>query len=71
MRSSKRRSPAIEAQLVGEFGKPFTPAGKEARFSVIALGKMGGNELNYSSDIDLMFLYSQNGETSGPDSNHQ
>ena len=27
---------------------------------------MGGNELNYSSDIDLMFLYSENGETSGP-----
>jgi glutamate-ammonia-ligase adenylyltransferase len=27
---------------------------------------MGGEELNYSSDIDLMFLYSANGETSGP-----
>jgi glutamate-ammonia-ligase adenylyltransferase len=26
---------------------------------------MGGNELNYSSDIDLMFLYYANGETSG------
>lgn len=56
----------IEAQLIGEFGKPLTPDGREARFSVIALGKMGGNELNYSSDIDLMFLYSDNGETSGP-----
>ena len=30
---------------------------REAHFSVIALGKMGGNELNYSSDIDLMFVY--------------
>ena len=56
----------IEAQLVAEFGKPMTPAGGEARFTVIALGKMGGNELNYSSDIDLMFLYSENGETSRP-----
>src|SRR5581483_6236922 len=27
--------------------------------------KLGGNELNYSSDIDLLFLYSHNGETSG------
>jgi glutamate-ammonia-ligase adenylyltransferase len=32
------------------------PAG--GRFSVIALGKLGGQELNYSSDIDLMFVYS-------------
>lgn len=34
-------------------------------FSVIALGKLGGQELNYSSDIDLMFLYSANGDTDG------
>jgi glutamate-ammonia-ligase adenylyltransferase len=42
-----------------------------SEFSVISLGKMGGNELNYSSDIDLLFLYSRDGETSGgtePDS---
>lgn len=38
----------------------------EATFTVLALGKLGGRELNYSSDIDLMFLYSDNGETSGP-----
>jgi [glutamine synthetase] adenylyltransferase / [glutamine synthetase]-adenylyl-L-tyrosine phosphorylase len=34
-------------------------------FSVVSLGKLGGNELNYSSDIDLLFLYSQDGETAG------
>lgn len=34
-------------------------------FAVVALGKLGGQELNYSSDIDLMFLYSGNGETDG------
>ena len=33
--------------------------------SVIALGKLGGRELNYSSDIDLMFVYTANGETDG------
>ncbi|MBV9404673.1 MAG: hypothetical protein JO211_04975, partial [Acidobacteriaceae bacterium] len=37
-----------------------------ASFAVLALGKLGGCELNYSSDIDLMFLYSDNGETTGP-----
>ncbi len=35
-----------------------------AAFCVIALGKLGGRELNYSSDIDLMFLYSGNGDLS-------
>ena len=35
-------------------------------FSVISLGKLGGEELNYSSDIDLMFVYGGNGETDGP-----
>ena len=46
-------------------------------FNIISLGKLGGNELNYSSDIDLLFLYSHDGETAGgsePDSvvaNHE
>ncbi|HLY04774.1 MAG TPA: hypothetical protein VKR31_03405, partial [Rhizomicrobium sp.] len=50
----------IHQDLVSRFGAP------SARFCVIALGKLGGFELNYSSDIDLMFLYSDNGETAGP-----
>ncbi len=29
----------------------------DAPFSVLSLGKLGGNELNYSSDIDLLYLY--------------
>jgi glutamate-ammonia-ligase adenylyltransferase len=36
-----------------------------ARFCVVALGKLGSRELNYSSDIDVIFLYSHEGETSG------
>jgi glutamate-ammonia-ligase adenylyltransferase len=34
-------------------------------FSIVSLGKLGGNELNYSSDIDLLFLYERDGETAG------
>jgi len=34
-------------------------------FVVLALGKLGGRELNYSSDIDLVFAYSGSGETAG------
>jgi len=36
-----------------------------AEFSIVALGKLGSCELNYSSDIDLLFIYSDDGETSG------
>lgn len=43
------------------YGEPDNDA-----FSVIAVGKLGANELNFSSDIDLMYLYAtEHGETSG------
>jgi glutamate-ammonia-ligase adenylyltransferase len=37
----------------------------QSGFAVVALGKLGCRELNYASDIDLMFLYSGEGETAG------
>ena len=36
-----------------------------SEFAIVALGKLGCRELNYASDIDLLFLYSGNGETAG------
>src|SRR5262245_60906378 len=47
------------------FGEPHTAAGEPARCVVLAFGKLGGKELNYSSDIDLMFVYDEEGETRG------
>ena len=47
------------------FGEPFTVAGEPARCVILAFGKLGGKELNYSSDIDLMFLYDDEGATRG------
>jgi glutamate-ammonia-ligase adenylyltransferase len=55
----------IRASLVAIHGEPQVD-GVPAEFSVIALGKLGGRELNYSSDIDLMFIYDGAGETDGP-----
>ena len=46
-------------------GTPRDEQGQPARFVVLALGKLGGTELNYSSDIDLMFLYDGDGQTDG------
>ena len=64
------RALEIAAQpLTGAFGAPqFMASDGRRRTSelvVLALGKLGGLELNYSSDIDLMFLYAADGETSG------
>ncbi|MFM2124249.1 MAG: hypothetical protein RL328_700, partial [Acidobacteriota bacterium] len=56
----------IHDDLADRYGEPLDEEGTAAHFAVIALGKMGAEELNYSSDIDLMFLYSANGETAGP-----
>ncbi len=55
----------LRADLVQRYGTPRTE-GADCGFSIIALGKLGGRELNYSSDIDLMFVYSGNGHTNGP-----
>jgi glutamate-ammonia-ligase adenylyltransferase len=47
------------------FGEPVSAAGAPIPGVVLAFGKLGGEELNYSSDIDLMFLYAEEGETRG------
>lgn len=53
------------AKLSQEFGAPRGPTGQPAQFCVLALGKLGGVELNYSSDIDLVFFYDVDGRTDG------
>ena len=57
----------VAAEISARYGEPVSETdGAPAVFTVLALGKLGGRELNFSSDLDLMFLYSENGETSGP-----
>ncbi|MEN0110063.1 MAG: DUF294 nucleotidyltransferase-like domain-containing protein, partial [Planctomycetota bacterium] len=53
-------------RLDERFGVPLRRDGERARFCVLALGKLGGAELNYSSDIDLVFLYDEDGHTDHP-----
>ncbi len=52
-------------QVGKRFGQPCTVDGKPVTCVVLAFGKHGGEELNYSSDIDLMFIYSEEGATRG------
>jgi len=60
---------AARRDLVAEHGAPLqeTPDGPvEADLTVIGMGKLGGRELNFSSDIDLIYFYSSDsGETAG------
>ena len=58
---------------VEELEKRFGRPGCDAKFAIIALGKLGGEEILYSSDLDIIFIYSVGGETSGPKiiSNHE
>lgn len=46
-----------------QYGTPLRADLERSRFVVLGLGKLGGVELNYSSDIDLIFLYEQDGQT--------
>ena len=54
-----------EEELRWRYGEPRDADGTPTGFAVIGMGKLGGDELNYSSDVDLMFVYGGNGETDG------
>ena len=55
----------LEQERAEIFGMPLDEAGKAQSLLVFAMGKMGGRELNFSSDIDLIFAFSKGGETTG------
>lgn len=56
---------SINAEFKQRYGSP------DAEFAILALGKLGGAELNHSSDVDLLFLYSDEGHLSPHFSYHE
>src|SRR6266480_4784749 len=52
-------------ELRQQYGSP------KAKFAILALGKLGGGELNHSSDVDLLFLYSEEGQLTPHISYHE
>ena len=52
-------------QLVELYGEPLDSAGHPQRLLIIGMGKLGGRELNVSSDVDYIFVYPEEGDTSG------
>ena len=62
----------LEPELEALHGVPLA-GGRRQRLMVIGMGKLGGGELNVSSDVDLVFVYPEEGETRGarPLSHHE
>ena len=54
------------AELAADHGRPRTDTGEPVVPVILGMGKLGGRELNFSSDIDLIFCFSAHGETDGP-----
>ena len=54
-------------QLAAQFGEPLDASGQPQRLLVVGMGKLGGRELNVSSDVDYIFIYPEDGETAGPE----
>jgi glutamate-ammonia-ligase adenylyltransferase len=52
--------------LVTRYGEARAASGAVQPLVVIAMGKLGGGELNFSSDVDLVLLFPEHGETDGP-----
>jgi len=56
---------ALEDNHAERYGMPLDADGEAQRLLTFAMGKMGGGELNFSSDIDLIFVFPEDGETTG------
>lgn len=56
-------------ELDAQYGPPMCADGSHCAFWIIGMGKLGGRELNVSSDIDLIYVYEEDGYTSGVQSN--
>jgi glutamate-ammonia-ligase adenylyltransferase len=61
----QRALAVLSADLEVTFGEPRGPDGQRLTLGVVGMGKLGGRELNVSSDIDLIFVYEEDGETTG------
>ena len=52
-----------QEHLAAQYGDPVDENGEPSQLLMLALGKLGGREPNYHSDLDVVFLYSGNGQT--------
>src|SRR5256886_8637272 len=69
--SSRRRHTRFDCDWSSDvcssdlYGEPRSADGTVQPLVVVAMGKLGGGELNFSSDVDLVLLFPEHGETDG------
>lgn len=56
---------AQHAMFAERYGEPTNSQGEPIQMLILAMGKLGGEELNFSSDIDLIYIYPEEGMTQG------
>ncbi len=56
---------SVRGDLAARHGEPLRADGQSAELWIIGMGKLGARELNVSSDIDLIYVYDEDGETAG------
>lgn len=61
----QRALAAAQVDLDIRFGAPLNAAGQRIDLWIVGMGKLGGRELNVSSDIDLVYVYEEDGQTAG------
>jgi len=55
----------VRTAMQARHGVPRDDGGEPVSLSILAMGKLGGKELGYASDLDVIFVYSQDGESDG------
>ena len=57
---------SAQAEADARYGPPLRDDGSRCDFWIVGMGKLGARELNVSSDIDLIYVYEDDGQTGGP-----
>ncbi|MFC1862452.1 glutamate-ammonia-ligase adenylyltransferase [Thermodesulfobacteriota bacterium] len=60
-----RSAKLIYDNLTSRYGIPRSVAGIPSKYAILGMGKLGGAALGYASDIEVLFVYSDNGQTDG------
>lgn len=55
-----------ESSMMQSHGELLNSQGKKQRLVVLGMGKLGARELNFSSDVDLIFCFHEHGQSNGP-----
>lgn len=59
-----------EGELMPKYGMPTTRDGEKSRLTIIGMGKLGGREMSFGSDLDILIVFSGDGHTAAGTGSH-